>query len=279
MTSETRPDDHYVLGNAPDELARLDRQAAFIAPATRLLLQSAGIEPGMRVLDLGTGLGHVARMVGELVGPGGAVVGIDRSAAALAVAAERTRATGASHITFVESDVTSWRTSQPFDAIVERLVLFHVGDPAAVVRHHRQNLRAGGLFVAIDYDIRGASSEPPVPFVDRALQWIVDAFRAAGASPRIGTRLGTILEQAGLQNVATFGVQSYVPPGSGAGPALLSGVIRTLAPALMQHGIATAEELDLPNLEKRLADELQRAGAVMLPPTVVGAWGRSNPEP
>src|SRR3954447_13610454 len=45
----------YVLGSDQPELARLDRQAAMYESATVLLLKSAGIAPGMRVLDLGTG--------------------------------------------------------------------------------------------------------------------------------------------------------------------------------------------------------------------------------
>jgi ubiquinone/menaquinone biosynthesis C-methylase UbiE len=69
MDARTKSSNEYVLGSAPEELARLDRQAAQIGPATRVLLQAAGIGTGMRVLDLGTGLGHVARMVAELVGP------------------------------------------------------------------------------------------------------------------------------------------------------------------------------------------------------------------
>ena len=38
-------------------------------PATRLILRAAGVQPGMRVLDLGTGPGHVALMLAEMVGP------------------------------------------------------------------------------------------------------------------------------------------------------------------------------------------------------------------
>ena len=265
----------YVLGNAPDELRRLDRQAAAIGPATRLLLQAAGIGPGMRVLDLGTGLGHVARMIGELVGPSGAVVGIDRSGDALAVARERTEQAGATHVSFLEGDIASWRGSQPFDAIVERLVLFHVTDPVAVVRHHRQNLRPDGTFVAIDFDLGGLRTEPRVELVGNALRWIVDAFAAAGASPRIGARLGVILEQAGLENVTTFGVQPYAPPHSASSANLISSVVRSLAPTILQHGIATAEEMDLPTLEHRIAQAVQHANAVVLMPTVVGAWGRA----
>src|SRR5947209_17936439 len=57
--ASTESGNRYVLGSDDLELARLDRQAAFIGPATQLLLKAAGITPGLRVLDLGTGLGHV----------------------------------------------------------------------------------------------------------------------------------------------------------------------------------------------------------------------------
>src|SRR5688572_28748176 len=79
----------YVLGNRAPELARLDAQAKTIEPATRLLLRASGIGAGMRALDLGTGLGHVAQLVAELVGPNGSVVGLDQSADALDEARRR----------------------------------------------------------------------------------------------------------------------------------------------------------------------------------------------
>src|SRR5580704_11030519 len=199
----------YVLGSDDHELVRLDRQAAWLEPATRLLLQAAGIAPGLRVLDLGTGLGHVARLAGQLAGPGGSVVGLDRAARALAVARQRVEAAGEKHVSFVEGDVGRWRSDEPFDAIVGRLVLFHLADPVTAVRHHAENLRAGGLFVAIDFDIGGARAEPRVGLVDDAFDWVMRAFSAAGASPKIGARLGPILEQAGLDDVKTFGVQDY----------------------------------------------------------------------
>ena len=37
----------YVLGSDPAELAWLDQQAVAIAPPTQLLLQAAGVAPGM----------------------------------------------------------------------------------------------------------------------------------------------------------------------------------------------------------------------------------------
>ncbi len=263
----------YVLGHSADELQRLDRQAAAIERATGLLLRASGVAPGMRVLDLGTGLGHVARLVGDLVGPSGQVLGVDASAAALAIARERTDASGLRHVTFEEADVSAWRASEPFDAIVTRLLLFHVADPVALVRRQLANLRHGGIFVAIDFDIGASRSEPAIPMVDDALRWVLRAFHAAGARPRIGATLGPILTSAGLANVATFGVQGYVPPHDPVGPALLAGVLRTLAPVIVQHGIATSEALGIDTLEQRIAAAVRDAGAVILPPTVVGAWG------
>jgi len=54
-----------------------------------LLQRAAGIAPGMRELKLGTGSGHVAMLVAELVGPQGSVVALDRDAKLLEVAAAR----------------------------------------------------------------------------------------------------------------------------------------------------------------------------------------------
>jgi hypothetical protein len=61
-------------------------------------------------------------------------------------------------------------------------------------------------------------------------------------------------------------------PGSGA---LLTGVVRSLAPAIVAHGIATAAQLGLDDLQGRIERETRRVDAVILLPTVVGAWGRS----
>ena len=108
-----------------------------------------------------------------------------------------------------------------------------------------------------------------------AFGWVVAAFRAAGAWPTIGARLGTILEGGGLSQVSTFGIQAYLPSQDPTGAALLAGVVRSLAAAIERHGIATAEQMDVATLEQRIREAMLQADAVLLPPTVVGAWGYS----
>jgi SAM-dependent methyltransferase len=74
----------YILGHSESELHRLMRQAAVLAPITRRLFSDAGLARDMRVLDVGCGTGDVSILAAEMVGSGGAVVGIDRSKDALA---------------------------------------------------------------------------------------------------------------------------------------------------------------------------------------------------
>ena len=262
----------YTLGSSDQEIERLDRQSASIESATRLLLGASGIQPGMRVLDLGTGIGHVALLIAELVGPAGQVVGIDNNRRLLEVAASRT--TSRPQLRFIDGDVRSWRDDEPFDAIVGRLILFHLADPVSVLRHHAAALRPGGLLLALDFDLGAARAEPALPLATEVVGWVNSAFRHAGASPAIGAKLALLLTEAGLADVQGFGVQAYYAPGDPRGPMLLSGVVRTLAPQIVAAGLATLEQIDIDTLEARIAYKVRSAGAVILPPTLAGAWGR-----
>ena len=93
----------YVLGHSRAEIQRLKNQGAVLRPITERLLHNAGIDAGMRVLDLGCGAGEVSMLAAELVGPAGSIVGIDRSH----VAKERARESGLRQNTFVQTSIRS----------------------------------------------------------------------------------------------------------------------------------------------------------------------------
>lgn len=262
----------YSLGSSDPEIVRLDAQAEFLREPTRVLLQASGIAPGMRVLDIGTGLGHVAAAVAELVGPDGEVVGIDIDPRMLEVA--RARSEDLPNLRFVEGDVTRWREDDPFDVVVGRLILFHVSDPVGVLRHHQEAIRSGGRVVMIDYDIGGLRAEPDDRFTSGMSALIIAAFRAAGADPTIGSRLKGILANAGIEDVGGLAIAEYLASNDPVGPAMLSGVVRSLAPVMVAHGLSTHAELDLDTLEERAAKSLQSTDSVLIPPILAGAWGR-----
>jgi SAM-dependent methyltransferase len=270
----------YVLGSDEAEIGRLDAQAAMSAPATRLLLGVGGrISPGMRVLDLGTGLGHVAFEVANLVGPRGTVVGIDQSPRLLEIAEQRRLAAGMDNVTFVAADVRTFHDDEPFDAIVGRLILFHLPDAIDVLAHHLASLRPGGVVLAIDFDGGAIRAEPPVPLVTTIRDWVGDAFRSAGANPVVGARLALLFRRAGAVDVTSFGVQAYFAPDDPTGPGWLAGVVRSLAPRIIGAGIATEADLGVDTLQRRVAQALAESDAVLLPPTLVGAWGTTSGGP
>ena len=57
----SHPSSDYALGNTDAEHERLIWQAARVAPITERLFREAGIGPGQRVLDIGSGVGDVSR--------------------------------------------------------------------------------------------------------------------------------------------------------------------------------------------------------------------------
>src|SRR5216683_251887 len=90
----------YALGYTNAEHDRLIRQATRIAPITERLFREAGIGPGQRVLDLGSGVGDVAMLVAGLVGPTGEVVGIERDTSSIARAKGRAAKAGLHNVSF-----------------------------------------------------------------------------------------------------------------------------------------------------------------------------------
>jgi ubiquinone/menaquinone biosynthesis C-methylase UbiE len=263
----------YALGHDAAELRRLDRQAEMLAPATRVMLGHAGIAAGMRVLDLGTGTGDVARLLAEVVGPDGEVVGVDRAAPALVVGVARCRAAGLANVSLVQGVVATWEHDREFDAVVGRLILFHLVDPSIALAHHCRSLRPGGRVAFLDFDTSGIRTVPAVPLVGEALRWIDRAFRVVGANPVIGTRLEPLLRAAGVARPTTLGVTTYHPAHETLGPMLTSAVVQSLLPVITGHGIATAEEVGLDTLADRLLDQMIAVDAVFVAPTLVGAWG------
>ena len=94
-------------------------QARMLRPYTEKFFRAAGLAPGMRVLDIGSGMGGVALLSADIVGPGGRVLGIDRDAAALDNARRRAEEQGCSSwVEFQTSNLDEFATTDQFDALV-----------------------------------------------------------------------------------------------------------------------------------------------------------------
>ncbi len=275
MTTATMPraETVYVLGSSAHEHKRLMVQADRLAPFTRRFLLAAGIAPGMRVLDVGCGAGDVALLAAELVGPTGAVVGVDRDPGVLAVACER--ATANPWATFVQADFRALPVEGLFDAVIGRCVLAHQADPVAALRSLLPHLRPGGIVAFQEPDMDHAAAVPPLPTFDRATGWIRATFARGGGHPRMGTELFATFAAAGLP-APTMQFDARIGGGPD-DPAYdrIAAVVRSLLPKMEEWGIATADEVRIETLADRLRAEAVAAGAVITSPACIGAWVRT----
>ncbi len=129
-----RKSQDYPLGYSEQEARRLADQAALLEDLTEDVLRRAGLLHGMRVLDVGCGVGDVSLLAARLVGADGNVLGVDKASSSVETARRRVASLGVTNARFEEADLATFETNQEFDAVVGRLVLLYLPDPAIVLR-------------------------------------------------------------------------------------------------------------------------------------------------
>ena len=189
----------YALGSTDSEHGRLIRQAARFAPFTERLFCDAGVGPGQRVLEVGSGMGDVAMLVARIVSPSGEVVGVELDARSITRARGRVSEAGLSNVSFVQCDAAELPRGRLFDAAVGRLILQFLPDPVTVLRSISQLVRPGGAIA-----FQEPSWKPYLALCSHMPLWsacgslAVAAFTGAGANAEMGPNLPRLFERAGL---------------------------------------------------------------------------------
>lgn len=179
-----------------DRLARYDRMFRW-RDEQKALLEPAALEPGLRVLDVGSGPGYFALGLADLVAPGGRVDGVDINPRFVADASSRAGE---------RSDVQFHRLHDHrlpfdggvFDRVICKNVLEYVPDLAATLAECARVLKPGGRIHIIDSDWGFVVVEPwGKQTVDRFFGAAAPAFR----EPYIGRKAPGALARAGFADV------------------------------------------------------------------------------
>jgi SAM-dependent methyltransferase len=263
----------YVLGYADVEHDRLVRQAQRMRASTDSFFRESGIGAGLRVLDLGSGIGDVAMLLAQIVGPSGAVVGVERDPRSVEVARSRAAEAGFTNVSFLASEIAAVADLEPFDAAAGRFILQFLPDPIAALRSVSRLLRPDGI-VAIQ-EVAWAPSRAAnahLPLWSACAAIVYDAIRRNGANPEMGLALHRVFVEAGLpEPQLKVDVQMSVARMHVVWPCDLLLSIRA---GLRSDEVQLRPLGDLETLAERLTAEARTMQSAVAAVTVVGAASR-----
>lgn len=125
-----------------------EMESRLTAPVSERMLDLACLRPGMRVLDVASGMGEPSLRAAHRVGPSGFVLGTDLSDGMLEAAREKARAQALANIEFRVADAQTLEVpEQSFDVATVRWGLMYMPRPEQVLEHLWRALRPSGLLV------------------------------------------------------------------------------------------------------------------------------------
>ena len=213
-------------------------------PGTERLLRSVGIARGMRIADIGCGVGTVSLWMASQVGPSGAVACIDNSHEQIESARRIAQECGQSNLTFLVASADAVNLPDAsLDIVYCRFLLDHLPHPEAALAEMRRLLRPQGALVTETIDLSGLATDPHDPAYDQEIRHMREVNAKRGVDGASGMKVHRLFRNAGFGNIQVSLHQ----------PAYLSGEekrfweysVAESAAAFVARGFYTEEEMTL----------------------------------
>jgi SAM-dependent methyltransferase len=268
--------DRYLLSNdAPEAMDRFTAFTTLFDPATFRHLDGLGLAPGWRCWEVGAGGTSVVDFLARRVGTTGHVLATDINiswASNAESATAESAGAAAPHVEILEHDVAAAPPpGGPFDVVHARLVLVHVPERDRALQTMADALRPGGVLLVEDADpaLQPLSCleelGPPQELANRIRRGFRQLLAERGVDLAYGRTLPRRLRAAGLTQVAA---DAAFPVSDPACNALETATINLIRDQLLDHGVATGDEID-EHLANVAAGRLDLAQ-----PPMISCWGR-----
>jgi ubiquinone/menaquinone biosynthesis C-methylase UbiE len=267
--------EQYVLGYREEELERLKRQGSHLAQESSWLFDQLEPLDGARVLEIGCGPHGCLDELSRRVGTRGSVVGVERSAEAVAMANEMVASEGLTNVEVIERDARS--TGLPrssFDLVTSRLVLVNIPHPEQVVSEAVALAKPGCWVAFHEADWVCHLCEPPLAAWNTLVDLFVRYSEQNGIDPYIGRRVPRLLRAAGIDDVEINPIVQVCPPGHN-GRSILLDFAENLSERLVSNGLVN--DVELRKLKADLAEHLADDDTVVITPLRLQVWGRVSP--
>lgn len=270
MADDANERHEYALERSQREYERLTLQGEILQPMTRRLFSEAGIQPGMRIVDLGSGAGDVCLLLAEMVGPNGSVIGVELDDAANRFAEERARRGGFGNIEFIQAKLSEFVPDSPIDAVVGRMVLAYQRDPAAVLHRFVKHLKIGGPVAFLEPWFMPPAG--PDSMMKRVGTINAETLRRSGAHTDLGLRLHTVFLNAGLP-LPKMRFEAVLDPRPDSPlPGYAAQTVAHLLPKAIEYGVVQPGEFDTSIVAQCLVAEKNATGYPSFGPPLILAW-------
>ena len=268
----TASENGCLLFDSVSELDRLRVQARFWERDAEALMSHIGVGPGWRCLDLGCGAMGILRVLSQVVGDEGSVVGLDNDPRMLEAAGRWAVAQRMTNVDLMVGD--AFATALPrssFDLVHARFMFCPLGAGDALLREMIDLTKPGGIVAAQEPIAASWRFHPRCEPVEKLTDAIVDAFRAGGGNFDAGASTFALFQDAGLEDVRVGAAAHALPPGD---PyrRLPVQFATSLRQRILDEHLLSGEELE----ELVAAAEAAAADKSMLATTftLTQVWGR-----
>jgi ubiquinone/menaquinone biosynthesis C-methylase UbiE len=248
-------DEKYVLATGEDAEHRLKIVNSVHGADSEDFLLRAGLRRGMKVADIGSGVGIMSCWIAEQIGTTGELWGVDISMAQAEQGRQRAQCAGLhwTHFQQGAADKTGLEYGA-FDLVYSRFVLMHVQNPVAALEEMVRLLKPGGILAVEDGDFHSLFCYPYSEAYDRCMQLYRAIGERHGEDFAIGQKLFHLVSGLGLENVTVSLAQPIFT--SGDAKRLPEWTLVEAAKELIAAGLATQDEIDRTAAElARLADD------------------------